>query len=227
MSESVLCVDLGDLSSERLIPPANLNAYVLDGVRRDRLFRPRSEVEDTNATRLRHLVPYLILVSSDLKRFLVYRRGLAGAELRLRGEWAIGFGGHLNKEDFLDSDGSVEGAARVCMARELKEELGLNLSGDVMAFRHLGWLASSATEVSRVHLGMVWAIFLSEGAEDRLSPEANIAAIRWMTPAGLTRFVGRAESWSGILYRSLFQARSLRHALLAQYPEEPVARVAP
>lgn len=68
MDEHVLCVDLGDLSSERLIPPAHLDAYVRDAVRRDKLFRPRSEVEDPNATRLRHLIPYLTLVSSDLKR---------------------------------------------------------------------------------------------------------------------------------------------------------------
>ena len=227
MDEHVLCVNLGDLSSERLIPPAHLDAYVRDAVRRDKLFRSRTEVEDPNATRLRHLIPYLILVSSGLKSFLAYRRGLGGAEPRLRGEWAIGFGGHLNREDFLDSDGTVEGAARVCIARELKEELGLNLSGDVMAFRHLGWLASSATEVSKVHLGMVWVLFLSEGAEGRLTPEANIAALRWVTSAALTRLVGKAETWSGVLCRSLFQARVLRDASLGELPREPVARVAP
>lgn len=129
----------------------------------------------------------------------------------------------MNRQDFLDSDGTVEGAARVCMVRELKEELGLNLSGDVMAFRHLGWLASSATEVSKIHLGMAWVLFLSEGAEGRLSPEANIAALRWVTPAALTLLVGRAESWSGVLCRSLFQARVLRDAFLGELPREPVA----
>ena len=145
--------------------------------------------------RYRQLIPY-IAVFDERGQILAYNRGDKGGENRLRGRWAIGFGGHVNSDD----NGWLGG-----IVRELREELGITepigltgatpRDGEWIPLQGpLGFLRDDSNAVGRCHLGVLYSITASkviprEGVEWTWSSVGLIERLAEKNPDKL-------ETWS-------------------------------
>jgi predicted NUDIX family phosphoesterase len=149
------------------------------------------------------IIPYIILLSED--KIFLYRRGEIGSEDRLHGKYSIGVGGHINPED--DPDGQPFYAFVNGAARELREEVGVNVSIDTLEGSAIGLLHDDSNDVGRVHLGVVLTIKVGAAmAADMLKTcENTMLEAQWIplyeleNPQLATQF----ETWSGFVAKHL------------------------
>lgn len=180
-------------------------------------FIPRVDCEtDTN---YRQLIPYVIIQSSDGKT-LTYNRQTKGSkegEQRLAGASSIGFGGHIEVND-VDPWGPLS-TLRKNISRELSEELyhdteeGGVFVRDSYELSTMGIIRSSATEVDKVHLGIVViASLFNDSIEMKVTEQGakhgfyaaepdQIINLRWLTPAELKE-EPNMENWSKYIIQS-------------------------
>lgn len=181
--EKVLCVrrdDIAEFFSPQLTGNPHHLRMVLDTVKT--YFIPRSECE-TNPAYLQ-LIPYVMV-----KRYghlLQYRRVKGSGETRLVGKASVGFGGHINETDLMDSTRTVSDLILAGARRELLEELGISALG---GFVFSGFVYSNATEVDRVHLGVVLLYFTTDALP------ANPEHGEFVLDATIEEF----ETWSNLL----------------------------
>ena len=151
-------------------------------IEREGRFAPRTAMESD--PRFKQVIPYLVL--RDRGRYFLMRRTRAGADARLHERFSIGVGGHLNPGD-VDLAGGL--------AREWTEELD---AGFVPEFRLLGLLNDDATDVGRVHVGVV---FLAE-ADGRpvVVRETEKLEGRFVPPIELLAVYDRMETWSQLAF---------------------------
>lgn len=112
------------------------------------------------------LLPYAVVMTHD-GRIVGYNRPTkGGGEVRLAGNFSIGFGGHVELVDFINAYGNdpvdvIDSA----LGRELEEEIELRsaswsistptANGDRV---FLGIILSQDSAVDRVHLGLVYLV---------------------------------------------------------------------
>ena len=90
--------------------------------------------------------------------YLTYKRTKRLPESRLHGYYSIGFGGHLNEDDFAPLFNNTDpDQVFGYIIRELREELRVK-PDPVVSFR--GLLYDDSREVSRQHLGIVYDVRL-------------------------------------------------------------------
>jgi predicted NUDIX family phosphoesterase len=190
---SILCIrrtDLGDLASG-FHRGAQALLAVLPG---HGLFLPRSEVEHDPS--YKQVVPYVVVRRGV--EVLMYRRSPAGGEERLRQQWSIGVGGHVEAQDISTAYPknhrvAVERAAR----REVREETGIEIDlvglGLAGPRRHLllGLVNDEETDVGRCHVGIVYELDVGQ-AEVKYGPELHSAA--FLLPERIE--AGQLENWS-------------------------------
>ena len=126
----------------------------------------------------KQIIPYVIIYR-DNKVFCTKR--LKGDE-RLVGQISVGTGGHLERDEQ-----AVQG-----MFSELKEEVGLEYNA-ANEYRFEGILLDESTEVSSVHMGLVFSLHLAEG--DIAVKEVDKLQGMWLTPGEITA-CNNIESWS-------------------------------
>ncbi len=154
------------------------------------LFLPRSDAEDDPS--YKQLIPYCLFRCNE--KILHYRRGSGIGEGRLLGKRSVGIGGHISEEDAGGSDHPYQ----IGMRREIAEEIDVTSE-----FREsiLGLINDDATEVGRVHLGVVH-VFDLDGP--KVSPrEASIQDVGFANPAELATQMTEFESWSQICIEHL------------------------
>ena len=190
-NEQVLCV-----RREDMFPDGAWHGFVstdLDRhqkVIRDRhLFKPRDEVEDDPS--YQQIIPYLVF-RHDGHYFLTHRLR-ASSEKRLRKQYSLGVGGHINPSDLIGGDPIMDG-----LKREFREEVVYD--GRFEA-RLLGFLNEDSSPVSKVHLGVV---FLLDGDSPNISiRETNKLAGELLTLDEMRIYYLGMESWSQIVYDQL------------------------
>src|SRR2546421_10392715 len=108
--ESVLCVRRDDI-----FPDGAWHGFVSAGLERHQqvirerhFFKPRAEVEDDPT--YQQIIPYVVFHHGD-KYFLTHRLR-ASAERRLRKQYSLGIGGHINPGDLSGGDPLADGAKR-------------------------------------------------------------------------------------------------------------------
>jgi predicted NUDIX family phosphoesterase len=157
-------------------------AAILDVIAAEGRFEPRPAME--RDPRFKQVIPYLAL--RDGGRYFLMRRTRAGGDERLHDRYSIGVGGHLNP-----GDGDLAGG----LAREWAEEL---VADFVPEFRLLGLLNDDATEVGRVHLGVVYvadaagrpvAVRETEKLEGRFAEQGEVLEV-----------YDGMETWSQLLF---------------------------
>lgn len=94
------------------------------------------------------IIPYIVIKRDN--QFFCTKRTNKQSEQRLHDKRSLGVGGHLNP-----SDGDLRMIVKTGMERELKEELW-PFSQKALSF--LGVLVDFSTEVSLVHLGLVYLV---------------------------------------------------------------------
>ncbi len=196
--EKVLCVT--KLAVDMLLPlgwPHDKSLeFFLDENRRHYRWRKTEndgELPVEEDSRWKQLIPYIVCVNGD-GQVLAYNRGWKGGEDRLKGRWAIGFGGHVN-----DKDMSFEGGIH----REICEELeGFdcifhvppcdpkdNGGKDAFLYGPIGFIDDDSDDVGRHHLGVVYIL-----RADEVVPREN-PGFAWTDRPDLT-VSGTLENWA-------------------------------
>lgn len=154
--ETVLCIRRNRLPMswvrEISVVPMRFPDFVTICTKAKFEFIPRSEAETD--PRVKQIIPYVVLQTSDFSKTAAYNR--QGSEKRLHDLWSIGIGGHINPEDESGQATSFETAVMNGMNRELDEELKQRVSGDPLSF--LGIISEEETDVGSVHLGAVFRL---------------------------------------------------------------------
>ncbi|MFH5803869.1 phosphoesterase [Alienimonas sp. DA493] len=188
------------------------------------LYLPRPEAEEDPTHK--QLIPYCVLIAraagpdgAPVERVFAYRRGAGGGEARLAAKISCGVGGHVSTvdRDALAAAGSRNGSAaaddlyREGMRRELEEEVAIPGG---YAERLVGLINDDATEVGRVHLGVVHRLDLrQERPADphnrksfpQVTPqEETMIDVGFYDPAALLADPARLESWTRIALEALF-----------------------
>lgn len=152
------------------------------------------------------IIPYYLFRNRG--RFLHYLRPDKGSETRLHGKVSVGVGGHVDLADVVsDKDGCIDLAATLDKAgkREAAEEIGVTI--DDHAFRYIGVLYATDTDVDRLHLGIVGICDLSDDQAANLQINHEIAEHGFATLAEIKARVDAdpektLETWTRLVIES-------------------------
>ncbi len=190
-SEQVLCVRRDDI-----FPDGAWHGFVSDGLERHQkvirerhFFMARSEVEDDAA--YQQIIPYVVFRHGDL--YFLTHRLRASSEKRLRKQYSLGVGGHINPGDLDAGDPIQDG-----LKREWEEEVIYHGSFEA---KLIGLLNDESSPVSKVHLGVV---FLVEGDTPNIAiRETTKLAGELLTLEQMRIYYLGMESWSQMVYDRL------------------------
>ena len=190
-AEQVLCV-----RREDIFPDGAWHGFVTDNLERyqavirDRyVFKPRAEVEDDPG--FQQIIPYVVFRHGD--RYFLTHRLRASAERRLRKQYSLGIGGHINPGDLESGDPIADG-----LKREWEEEVAYDGHFETEL---LGLLNDESAPVSKVHLGVV---FLVDGDTPNIAiRETKKLGGELLTLHEMRRLYLQMESWSQIVYDRL------------------------
>ena len=158
-------------------------------IREQHFFKPRAEVE--NDASFQQIIPYVVFRHGD--RYLLTHRLRASSEKRLRKQYSLGVGGHINPGDLEGGDPILDG-----LKREWSEEV---IYEGRFEARMLGLLNEDSSPVSKVHLGVV---FLVDGdTPDIRIRETDKLAGELLTLEEMRMYYLAMESWSQIVYDRL------------------------
>src|SRR5205807_8666307 len=140
VSEKVLCV-----RREDIFPDGAWHGFVSEDlerpqavIREQHFFMPRAEVEDDPS--YQQIIPYVVFRHRDL--YLLTHRLRRSAERRLRKQYSLGVGGHINPGDLEGGDPIQDG-----LTREWEEEGTYECSFEA---RLLGLLTDESSHASKV-----------------------------------------------------------------------------
>lgn len=144
-------------------------------------------------------------------KILIYRRGkFTTTSEQLRGQLSVGFGGHVNDEDFdLFSRGGD--AFRANAARELKEELFLD---EVYRERHeamdrakvLGYVNVDDSRDAEHHVAVLIA-FQHKSASLPKKGELSINQLSWLDLTTPLNDLSDFDLWSGMILRNIYEGK--------------------
>jgi len=190
-AEQVLCVKRDDI-----FPDGAWHGFVSKNLERHQklirerhFFKPRAEVE--NDPSFQQIIPYVVFRHAD--RYFLTHRLRASSEKRLRKQYSLGVGGHINPGDLEAGDPILDG-----LKREWQEEVVYHGSFDA---KLLGLLNDDSSPVSKVHLGVV---FLVDGdSPDIAIRETNKLEGELLTLDEMRIRYLEMESWSQMVYDRL------------------------
>jgi len=192
-SEQVLCV-----KREEIFPDGAWHGFVSQDLERHQavirerhFFKPRSEVEDD--PRFQQIIPYVVFRHGE--HYFLTHRLRASSEKRLRKQYSLGVGGHINQKDLIAGDPILDG-----LKREWQEEV---IYDGRFEARLIGLLNDDSSPVSRVHLGVV---FVVDGDTPNISiRETDKLAGELLTLEGMRIYYLGMESWSQMVYDRLVE----------------------
>jgi len=161
-------------------------------------YRPRAEVERDPG--FKQLIPYMILRHRDgtgPDRVFQYTRGTGQGEGRLHRKRSVGIGGHISTLDV--GAHAVGQPFEEGMRRELDEEVIID---SPYTSRCVGLINDDATDVGRVHLGLVHLLDLEFPNVRPREPDIQECGFR---PVGeILADMQGFETWSEICMKALF-----------------------
>ncbi|MEN9626336.1 MAG: hypothetical protein RL557_664 [archaeon] len=176
-------------------------------MRRGSAKKPELNGAETNPD-YKQPIAYAVIVDKKNKKIFAYKRASAEekySESRLAGNWAWGFGGHVEQ---IDEEVDDTGVAIIekSMERELSEEL-LMPSDYVTTF--LGYINDESNDIGSVHIGLLYTIEI----ESDISLNGEEGAIGgWKTIDELKDLCNKAhvkdsgvsvDSWSAMIMEVL------------------------
>jgi len=138
----------------------------------------------------KQVIPYVLVRHKN--KFLLLRRTAGQTEKRLHHKFSLGVGGHINPEPSLGRHANIVEAG---MHRELSEEVQV---GGHHRIKMLGTINDDSTEVSRVHLGLVF-LLETDTAEFNVN-EKDLMTAEWAEVRRIASVYNELESWSQILF---------------------------
>jgi len=157
---------------------------ILDVIDEKQCFIVRRIAEES--PQYRQIIPYVVIRSGD--EWFTLRRTKKGTDARLHEKISLGIGGHINPGlDVVDG-----------LRKELDEEVSIEGDYDLT---FAGILNDESTEVSRVHLGIVY--ILDAPSRDVRVLETEKLSGEWRAPRELGAMREAMETWSQIVYDEL------------------------
>lgn len=158
-------------------------------IRERHLFKPRAEVEED--PNFQQIIPYVVFRHRD--RYFLTHRLRASSEKRLRKQYSLGVGGHINPGDLESGDPILDG-----LKREWEEEVVYDGRFEATL---IGLLNDESAPVSKVHLGVV---FLVDGDTPNIAiRETKKLGGELLTLDEMRSLYLQMESWSQIVYDKL------------------------
>lgn len=185
MNEDVMVVETSDLRPFITGHPFNLirerTDEVLGLIESSHFFIPRVEAE--SSPQYRQIIPYVVVTHG--RKVFTMRRTSKQNESRLHEKVSIGVGGHINPGHNLLAG----------LKKELEEEVAVPRS---YTLDFLGILNDESTEVSRVHLGVVYMLRSRSSRVHVRETEKMTGS--WVAREELAVLRDAMESWSQIVY---------------------------
>ena len=145
------------------------------------------------AKQLPQILGYVVVKCGD--EYLSYSRK-KGAESRLHGSLSIGFGGHVDIDDFnINSELPYQDSLYLSVRRELEEELNLKEKVNTSFTKAIVDLSNP---VGNVHIGLPSTIELRSKDQVFADP-SEISEPEWITKEQLINNLDLYENWSKIL----------------------------
>lgn len=164
------------------------------------LFRERKVLEEDPS--FKQIIPYAVISHTEPERtgvrlrqsFYLFRRSTGQTEKRLQNLYSIGVGGHMNPgtsmefgEEYLTNE----------LKREFFEEVRLSDGCHVEDIEFIGFINDDSIPVSRVHLGLLYNIRVSNKNVYVNEPDKMTAA--WIEKSELAEFYDAMETWTKII----------------------------
>jgi predicted NUDIX family phosphoesterase len=194
MEELVFTIPTGELwkilsyEQQGLI---NGNSSTLKMIVRKGLFRERNELEEDPS--FKQVIPYGIISCED--SFYLFRRSAGQTEKRLHDQHTLGVGGHMNP-------GSLQLSEEEYIFNELKrefyEEVKPSNGCHIENIGFIGFINDDTIPVSRVHLGVLYNIRLSNKNITINEPAKLTGA--WVEKSVLGEYYEVMETWTKIAY---------------------------
>jgi predicted NUDIX family phosphoesterase len=185
MNEDVMVVETSDLrpfiTGRTFDLIRERTDEVLGLIESAHFFVPRVEAE--RSPQYRQIIPYVVVTHG--KKVFTMRRTNQQNESRLHEKVSIGVGGHINPGHNLLAG----------LKKELEEEIAVPRS---YGLDFLGILNDESTEVSRVHLGVVYML-RSRSSRVRVRETEKMTG-SWVAREELGAMRDAMESWSQIVF---------------------------
>lgn len=174
------------------IPPDTTNLFKMDTLFDESSiqFMNRAIVDNHEMIEMGYLfpqiIPYVLIQKDNL--YADYSRK-KGAETRLHGSRSIGFGGHIDIDDYA---GNTEHTILNGINRELKEELNIVLP----SLSKPTLLVDTSNDVGKVHVGLV---YIGNITDTQLQTSDEIHDLNWVSADELKQNQEHYESWSRLI----------------------------
>ena len=154
-------------------------------------FRKRNELEEDPS--FKQIIPYAVI--SCKESFYLFRRSSGQTEKRLQNLFSLGVGGHMNPDNSAEHE---EQYLYDELKRELFEEVRLLNDCTIEGIEFIGFINDDTIPVSRVHIGLLYNIRLSN--KDVNVSETDKMTAAWTDKSDLARFYERMETWTKIVF---------------------------
>ncbi len=171
------------------------------------LFRERNELEEDPS--FKQIIPYAVISNKEPERggvqqsesFYLFRRSSGQTEKRLKNLYSLGVGGHMNPVDSMESE---EQYIIDELMREFFEEVRLSNGCYIEDIEFIGFINDDSIPVSRVHIGLLYNIRVSNKYVHVFETDKMTAA--WIEKSGLAEFYKRMETWAKIIFDSYIKS---------------------
>jgi predicted NUDIX family phosphoesterase len=164
---------------------------ILNRIVQKGLFRKRSELEEDPS--FKQVIPYAVI--SNKESFYLFKRTSGQREKRLHNKLHLGVGGHMNpgrsnepNEQYLINE----------LKRELFEEVRLLNDCLIENIEFIGFINDDSISVSRVHIGLLYDIHLSN--KDVVVNETDKMTADWIDKTDLVEYYEEMETWTKIAF---------------------------
>lgn len=162
--------------------------YYIDLIKKNSEFKRRGDME--NDPSWQQIIPYILFNYQD--KYFLYKYLQKAGEQRLKNDYIIGVGGHINLEDVKGEKDILEAGRD----REWDEEV--EYKDKFLEKKLVGILADSRRMVESVHLGLVYVF---TGSTPSISiKETDKMAGELFGPEDLAEKAGNTEGWAPIIY---------------------------
>lgn len=194
MEESVFAVPAADLWKLLTWKETGLikgDSDVLNRIVHKGLFRNRSELEEDPS--YKQIIPYAII--SHKESFLLFQRTSGQTEKRLQNKLHLGVGGHVNPGRSTKPDAQFLIDE---LKREFHEEVRLSNDCSIEEIEFIGFINDESIPVSRVHIGLLYNIRVSN--KDVYVNETDKMTAAWIEKQDLAEFYDGMETWTRIAF---------------------------
>jgi len=171
---------------------------VLKMIVRKGMFRKRNELEEDPS--FKQIIPYAVISHKD--SFFLFKRTSGQTEKRLLDLFSLGVGGHMNPGSSMEPE---EHYLIDELKRELFEEVRLLNDCSAEDVEFIGFINDDTIPVSRVHIGLLYNIRVSN--KDVYVSETDKMTAAWVDKSDLAGFYEGMETWTKIVFDFYIKSR--------------------